>query len=148
MDRMVADLCSCLHAQTISPATRDGITCPDVANVTCSRGGRRRTPAAGWYGVSAHAREPDVKSTSWVAAIALVLMIGFVVYSSLTVGGVRCEVCIAFDGRSACRAVDGDNDRDAMAAARTNTCAQLASGVTQTMACERTPPARAECKPH
>jgi hypothetical protein len=30
-------------------------------------------------------------------------------------------------------------------AAVTNTCAFLASGVTQVMACERTPPTKAQC---
>jgi hypothetical protein len=88
-----------------------------------------------------------VKSTSWVALAGLTTIIGIVVYTSLHVGGVRCEVCIDFQGRSACRAVDGATDQDALAAARTNTCAQLASGVTDTMACERTVPTRADCHP-
>lgn len=82
-----------------------------------------------------------------MALCTLGLLIGFIVYSSLNVAGVRCEVCIDFEGRSACRAVDGATDDDAMQAARTNTCAQLASGVTQTMACERTVPTRADCRP-
>jgi len=89
-----------------------------------------------------------VKTTSWVAFVALALVIGFVVWSSLRVGGVRCEVCIEFGGRQACRAVDGDTDHDALAAARTNTCAQLASGVTETMACERVTASRSECHPN
>jgi hypothetical protein len=58
---------------------------------------------------------------------------------------VRCEVCIRFDGRDACRAVDGANEDEARRAAITNACALLASGVTQTMACERTPPTRVSC---
>jgi hypothetical protein len=88
-----------------------------------------------------------VKSTSWVALVTLVLLIGFVVYSSFHVGGIRCETCITFEGRSACRAVDGATEQDARAAARTNTCAQLASGVTESMACERTVPSREDCHP-
>lgn len=87
-----------------------------------------------------------MKSTSWVALACLTLLIGFVVWSSLHVGGVRCEVCIEFEGRRACRAVDGATDQDALAGARTNTCAQLASGVTQTMACERTVPSKSDCR--
>ena len=87
-----------------------------------------------------------MKSTSWVALCTLVLLIGFIVYSSLHVAGVRCEVCIDFQGRSACRADDGATESDALSGARTNTCAQLASGVTETMACERTVPSRTDCK--
>ncbi len=87
-----------------------------------------------------------MKWTSWVTAVVLLALIGFVVYSSLRVGGVRCEVCIDFEGRQACRAVDANSEAEARTAAVTNTCALLASGVTQVMACERTPPTKVECR--
>lgn len=86
-----------------------------------------------------------MKWTSWVTAIALTLVIGLVVWSSLHVGQVRCEICIEFEGRRACRAVDGASAGEARQSAINNTCAFLASGVTQTMACERTPPSKDEC---
>jgi hypothetical protein len=86
-----------------------------------------------------------VKATSWVALAALVGIVTWVVWASFEVGGTRCEVCITFRGRQACRAVDGATEEQAMAAARTNTCAQLANGVTDSMACERTTPTRSVC---
>ncbi|MCW5891658.1 MAG: hypothetical protein KIT14_14070 [bacterium] len=86
-----------------------------------------------------------MKWTSWVTAIALSLVVGLVVWSSLHVGSVRCEICIVFEGRQACRAVDGASAGEARQSAINNTCAFLASGVTQTMACERTPPSKDEC---
>ena len=86
-----------------------------------------------------------MKATSWVALAALLGVGGFVIYTSLGVGDVRCEVCIEFDGRTGCRAVDGASEDEAMAAARTNVCAHLASGVTDTMACERTSPVSSRC---
>jgi hypothetical protein len=88
-----------------------------------------------------------MKSTSWVALASLLGLAAFVVYSSLGTG-VRCEICIEFEGRTACRAVDGAAEDHALAAARTNACAQLASGVTRTMACEATRPLKAVCTPH
>ena len=87
-----------------------------------------------------------MKWTSWVTAAVLLGLIGFVVWSSLRVGRVRCEVCIDFDGRQACRAVDADTESEARMSAINNACAFLASGVTQVMACERTPPAKADCR--
>ena len=69
----------------------------------------------------------------------------YVVYRSLHLGGVRCEVCITFGGRSQCRSVEGESEGDARTAATNNACAYLASGVTDSMACARTPPARSEC---
>jgi len=86
-----------------------------------------------------------MKWTSWVTLLALGVVIGLVVWSSFQLGGVRCEVCIDFEGRSACRAVDGVTEAEARAAAVTNACALLASGVTQTLACERTPPRSLDC---
>jgi len=86
-----------------------------------------------------------MKPTSWVALIVLVAIVGFVVYTSFPTGGVRCEVCMAFEGRDACRSVDGATEEDARSAARTNACALLTSGVTKTLACERSTPIRASC---
>ncbi len=76
---------------------------------------------------------------------ALLALGGFVVWTSLSVGTVRCEVCIDFEGRTACRAVDARTEDEARAAARTNACAQLTSGVTSTLACERTTPLSSRC---
>jgi hypothetical protein len=87
-----------------------------------------------------------MKWSSWVSLVALVLVIGVVVYSSLRIGGVRCEVCVEFRGREACRAVDGQAEDETRRAGVTNACAMLASGVTDTMACERTTPTKAACK--
>jgi len=86
-----------------------------------------------------------MKWTSWVTAGVLLGLIGFIVWSSLHVGSVRCEVCIDFEGRQACRAVDGATAAEARTSAINNACAFLASGVTQVMACERTPPTREQC---
>ena len=88
-----------------------------------------------------------MKWTSWLAGAVLLAFAAFIVCSSLRVGGVRCEVCIDFEGRSACRAVDGATQQDALTAAHANTCALLAAGVTQTMACERTPATSTNCHP-
>jgi hypothetical protein len=74
-----------------------------------------------------------------------VLFMLYVVYNSLQVSGIRCEVCITYEGRSQCRTVDGDSREEAMMAATTNVCAFLSSGVTDSIACSRTPPTKADC---
>jgi hypothetical protein len=86
-----------------------------------------------------------VKWTSWVTAAALTGIIAVVVLSSLSIGSVRCEVCIEFQGRRACRAVDGNDEGEARAAAVTNACALLSSGVTDTIACQSTAPSDVRC---
>jgi hypothetical protein len=87
-----------------------------------------------------------MKWTSWASLAGLGAIVGVVVWSSLRVGRVRCEVCVDFQGRRACRAVDGDSEGDARRAATANACALVASGVTDSIACERSLPTRAECR--
>jgi hypothetical protein len=91
--------------------------------------GRRRKSRAGLYGV-----------------VALLGFMALIVWRSFQVGGVRCEVCIEYEGRSQCRAVDGATRQEALQAATQNVCAFLSSGVTDSMACARTPPKKEECK--
>jgi hypothetical protein len=88
-----------------------------------------------------------VKWTSWIALAALAPLFAWIVWSSLHTGAVRCEVCMEFRGRQACRAVDADTEELAMEGARTNACALISSGVTDSMACGRSTPLRADCNP-
>jgi hypothetical protein len=86
---------------------------------------------------------------SWrnLAAAAAVLLpiVGFVVYSSLHVGVVDCEVCMAFGGNEVCRSASAANRDEALRSATDNACASLASGMTETMRCLRGDPVRIEC---
>ena len=86
-----------------------------------------------------------MKWTSWLAAAVLAGIAAVVVVSSLRVADVRCEVCVSFDGREACRSVEAASEEEARAGAHTNACALLASGVTDTLACERTPDTSVRC---
>jgi len=89
---------------------------------------------------------PTRSRRGWWLAAGFVLFVGFVVYRSFYVAGFRCDVCITFQGRQACRSVDGPTEHEALQGALTNTCAQLASGVTDSMACERTQPSKRDCR--
>lgn len=97
----------------------------------------------------AAAPRPQAKSnrTLWRVSglLASAGFIAFVVYRSLQIPTVECEVCITFRGRSDCRTVGGASSNEARAAAITNACALLSSGVTDTLACERTPPTKVLC---
>ena len=89
----------------------------------------------------AAARRP----VGWIALAALFAFMAFVVYRSLHLPGIRCEICINYHGREMCRTVDGEREEDVRLAATNNACAYLANGVTDNMACMRTPPTRADC---
>jgi hypothetical protein len=86
-----------------------------------------------------------VRRASLVTILALAAVVAYTVYSSLYLGSYRCEICIDFEGRNACRTVEGATEEEARQGATTNVCALLSSGVTDTMRCARTPPARSTC---
>lgn len=86
-----------------------------------------------------------MKWTSWVSLLGLGGIVAVVVASSFNVGDVRCEVCMTFAGRQSCRSVDAATEAEAKQGAVTNACALIASGVTDTMACERGTPTKTSC---
>jgi hypothetical protein len=76
-----------------------------------------------------------------VVGIVFALIVLFViVYSSMNLSGHKVEVCITFNGRSACRTAAGQTEEYARRTAITNACGELASGVTESIGCENTQP--------
>jgi hypothetical protein len=70
----------------------------------------------------------------------VLVVIAFLVYSSMHIAKYRVEVCIAFHGLNQCRTASADTQDHAMRSAQSNACALLVSGVTETMQCERLVP--------
>jgi len=84
----------------------------------------------------------------WLAALALGgVFAGGLVWSTVREQGVRCEICITFGGRTACRSATGADRNRAVYGARQAACAVLSGGVTQGMQCDRTPPDSLTCTP-
>jgi hypothetical protein len=50
------------------------------------------------------------------------------------------EVCMTFNGRSHCATATGTTREEALRSATSTACAPISSGVTETIACDRTPP--------
>lgn len=70
-----------------------------------------------------------------------VLGLGFLFfYMSTSKANFRVEVCVAFNGRTSCRTARADTQAHALRSAQSNACALIASGVTDTMQCERSTP--------
>lgn len=75
-----------------------------------------------------------------LATVFVVAVITVLVFTTMGTNKYRCEVCISFHGRPACRTAGASSEAQALRAATENACAQIASGVTDSMACESTPP--------
>jgi hypothetical protein len=85
------------------------------------------------------------RGSGWLLAAALILFMSLVIYRSFHVAGYRCSICVSFRGQSACTAVEGPTEHEARSGAINNACAQLVSGVTDSLACERTQPTKLDC---
>ena len=63
-------------------------------------------------------------------------------YSTLHGPRYRVETCMAYQGRTACKTVSAKSEQAALRSATENACADIASGVTDTMRCEQSEPQR------
>jgi hypothetical protein len=81
-----------------------------------------------------------------VTLAVLVPVAAVVIYNSFQVSDYECTVCITFFGQEACRTVNAKTEKEGFAAAIDNACALLASGVTETLRCQRTTPTKASCR--
>lgn len=85
------------------------------------------------------------KKASLAVMLACGLFVAYVLYSSLSLDRVSCEVCVEFRGKTACRSASGATQEEAIRAATENACAQIVSGMRDTMACTQVPPKSVNC---
>ena len=83
-----------------------------------------------------------MKKPVLVGIVIFAFLIGIVVYSTMNLAGHRVEVCVNYKGMQACRTASGSSEEFAQRAATSNACAQIVSGMTDTIACEQTPAAK------
>lgn len=81
-----------------------------------------------------------MKKPGWYIAVFIGIVIALIAYSTLTGKRYRAEVCVAYQGRSACKTVTGKSETSVLRGGISNACADIASGVTQTMGCEQSQP--------
>ena len=75
-----------------------------------------------------------------VGIIFILGILGVLLYSTMNLAKFRVEVCVTFNGRSDCRIASADTEEHALRTATSNACGLLASGVTDTLACEHSVP--------
>jgi hypothetical protein len=83
--------------------------------------------------------------TTKATLVFLVLFIGAVVVLSLRVPKVECEVCVTFHGEQRCSRASAADEKGALQSATIAACGVLAGGMTDTIACQNTPPDRTSC---
>jgi len=81
-----------------------------------------------------------MNKTVTIGIVFVIVVLAFLVYSSMQIAQYRVEVCVAFHGGNQCRSASADTQDHALRSAQSNACALLVSGVTDTMQCERQAP--------
>jgi len=81
-----------------------------------------------------------------LVGLGFVALIGFIIYSATGLGQVSCNVCVEFHGRTSCQPAAGTSQDEAVKTAESVACSELATGRTESIACERTPPKSITCK--
>jgi hypothetical protein len=79
------------------------------------------------------------KPAFWIVA-AVAAFAAFLASGTLSQRKVRVEACVEYRGRTECRTAAGPNEEQALRTAVQAACAVLASGMTDSMECDRTPP--------
>ncbi len=80
------------------------------------------------------------KRAKALVAVVVLAFVGVVVYSSLHLGQVTVEVCMEYKGRTNCGRAAAPNEEEATRTATDNACGTISSGMTESLACSRTPP--------
>ena len=75
-----------------------------------------------------------------IVALFLAIVVGLIAYSTLNGPRYRVQVCMEFQGRSVCKTVSAKSEQAALRSGSENACADIASGVTDTMRCEQSEP--------
>ncbi len=76
----------------------------------------------------------------YIAAF-LAVFIALLAYSTFHGPRYRAEVCVSFEGRKACKTVSAKSEQAAIRSGTEGGCADVASGVTETMRCVGSEPA-------
>ncbi len=79
-----------------------------------------------------------------IAAIALLL--GGLIYGSMTAVQVECSLCVEFNGQRQCRTGSGVDEDGAQEAAQRAACAVLAAGMAESINCDRRIPTNVQCQ--
>ncbi len=69
-------------------------------------------------------------------------VLGVIVYSSMGLRQFTYEVCMDYQGRTNCATASGTTQEEAIRTATDTACATISAGMTESIQCSSTPPAR------
>lgn len=83
-----------------------------------------------------------MKKAALIGVIFLVVVAAAIYYSTASLAAHRVEVCMEFKGMTSCRTASASTEEFALRTATNNACATIASGVTDSIACDQSKPTK------
>jgi hypothetical protein len=80
-----------------------------------------------------------------LTTLGIVLFLGYIIYSLMSLSQATCEVCITFHGGSECRSAQGANVEEARRTATDLACHFLSSSMADGIVCANTQPTKVTC---
>jgi hypothetical protein len=80
------------------------------------------------------------KTGLWIVLVFALAFAAIMYTSTRNLSTYRVEVCVEYQGRKACRTASAATREQARRTATDNACAQIASGMTDSIACTNTQP--------
>ena len=77
-----------------------------------------------------------------VVGLLLLAGLALILYSSMGLQQVTGEICITYNGRTECRVAAGTTQQEVLRTAADMACSTLASGMTERISCQNSPPSR------
>lgn len=81
-----------------------------------------------------------MSKTALIGLLFVAVVIALIAWSTFSGPRYRVQVCMAYSGRSACKTVSGKSEDAALRGGIENACADIVSGVTDTVACGQAQP--------
>ena len=75
-----------------------------------------------------------------------VLLFGVILYQTVAIRQVECNVCVDFEGRKKCLTVRGESEAEVIQTGKDNACSFVTVGRAEAFRCAGIPPASTECK--
>ena len=81
-----------------------------------------------------------MKKAAVIGIVFLIAVAAAIYFSTANLAAHRVEVCMEFKGMTSCGTAAGATEQNALRAATTVACATIASGVTDSIACDQATP--------
>jgi hypothetical protein len=77
------------------------------------------------------------KNSKILIAVGFVALLAFIVFSTMNLAQVNAEVCMEFQGRTACAEAYGTSQEEAMRTAKDVACSEIAFGRDDSITCNQ-----------